>query len=367
MGRRQTICLGFVSLICGTFPATTVAAGTTIVATGDADAAATGFRLHGSHGYSISAVAYSVGGGPRGIIEFTARRHGASASYRATARVTADSIRADLGPIGKADVVRRPSGREKTVHPKCLGGAWPYEPGTYEGVIEFNGEESYTRAKASRVAQLPDWLVYSGHGPCGSGYGESSGPGEPGARLRGISFAHGRSLSFQVNKNGLKARTVFTASLRERRGGIRIDREVTGVEQPSAFRFDSHLRIATLSPGAPFSGSASLGRSRNSFSPIWTGGLKLTFRRSPGRIARWSRRPREPCARAVHPKPWLARRNLSPRLEGYGLPARHRHQRDPLGLGRSEDLAIERGQLVGGAGGGSQAIGVREADRMPGP
>ena len=103
------------------------------------------------------------------VIEFTASRHGASAFYRAPASVTADSIRADLGSIGKVDVVRHPSGREKTVHPKCLGGAWTYEPGTYEGVIEFNGEENYTRATASRVAQLPDWLVYSGHGLCGGG------------------------------------------------------------------------------------------------------------------------------------------------------------------------------------------------------
>ncbi|HKB50409.1 MAG TPA: hypothetical protein VKC63_03150 [Solirubrobacterales bacterium] len=277
MGRRQTICLGLVGLICGSFPATTMAASATTVATREADAVAAGFRLHGSHGYSISAVAYSEGGSPKGVIEFTASRHGASVFYRAPASVTADSIRADLGSIGKVDVVRHPSGREKTVHPKCLGGAWTYEPSTYEGVIEFNGEENYTRATASRVAQLPDWLVYSGHGLCGSGYGESSGPGEPGARLRGISYAHGRSLSFQVNKNSSKARTVFTASLKERRGGIRIDRELTGVGPPSAFRFDSHLRTATLSPGSPFSGSASLSRSRNSFSPIWTGGLTLAF------------------------------------------------------------------------------------------
>lgn len=51
---------------------------------------------------------------------------------------------------------------------------------------------------------------------------------------------------------------------------------------------------------------------------------------------------------------------------GDALRARHRRQRDPLGLGRAEDLAIERGQLAAGAGGGGQAIGVREADPMPG-
>lgn len=280
MGRHRTICLGLVGLVCGIFPATVAGAGSTAVATFEPDALGAGFRLHGSHGYSISAIAFPREDGHRGTIDFTVSRHGASVFYEASATVTADAIRADLGRIGKVDVVRRPSGLEKTVRPKCLGGAQTYEPATYEGVIEFNGEEGYTRAREEHVAQLPVWLVFSDHGPCGGGSGEASGPGEPGARLRGVSFAHGRGLSFQVNKNSPKAQAIFTASLKERRGGIRIDRELTGEAPPGAFRFDPHLRTATLSPQAPFSGSASLSRSRNSFSPIWTGDLELAF---PGR------------------------------------------------------------------------------------
>lgn len=178
-------------------------------------------------------------------------------------------------------MARRASGREKTAHPKCLGGAQTYEPGTYEGLIEFNGEGGYTRARDNRVAQLPAWLVFSNRGLCGSGYGEISGPGEPGARLRGVSFADGRNLSFQVNKNRPGAQTIFTASLKERLDGIRIDRTLSGEAPPSAFCFDHALRTATLSPPPPFSGSASLGRDRNSFSPIWTGDLALDFPGSP--------------------------------------------------------------------------------------
>jgi hypothetical protein len=279
MGQRRLICLGLVSLVCGAFPATVAATSFTTVATSESDWVATGFRLRGSHGYSISATAYSEGSGHRGTIEFNASRHGASASYTAPATVTADAIRADLGPIGRVDVVRSPSGLEKTVHPRCLGPA-TYEPATYEGVVEFNGEQGYTRARENRVAELPGGLAFVARGPCGSGSGESSGPSEPGGRLRGISFAHGRNLSFQVNKNGPRTRTVFTASLKERRDGIRIVRELAGAAPPSAFRFDPHLRTATLSPRAPFLGSASLRRSRNSFSPIWTGDLRLDF---PGR------------------------------------------------------------------------------------
>jgi len=283
MRRHLITCLGLVGLICGAFPGSAVGgASFRVDATFSPDAVEAGFKLRGSNGYTISAVAYSGGSGEKGTIEFTASQRGESASYRAPASVTADAIQADLGDIAKVDVIRRPSGREKTVHPKCLGGAQTYEPGTYEGVIEFNGEEGYTRARESRVAELPAWLMFSSHGSCGSGYGEVSGPGEPGARLRGISFADGRSLSFQVNKNGPRARTVFTASLKERLGGIRIDRTLGGQAPPSAFRFSKHLRIATLSPPAPFSGSASLNRSKNSFSPIWAGDLALDF---PGRTA----------------------------------------------------------------------------------
>jgi hypothetical protein len=283
MRRCLMIGFGLVGLICGASPGAAVGdAVFTADATFSPDAVEAGFKLHGSHGYTISAIAYSGGGGEKGTIELTASRRGEVASYRAPASVTADAVQADLGSIAKVNVIRRPSAREKTVHPKCLGGAQTYEPGTYEGLIEFNGEKGYTRARESRVAQMPAWLVFSSHGPCGSGYGEVSGPGEPGARLRGISFAGGRSLSFQVNKNGPRARTVFTASLKERLGGIRIERTVGGEASPSAFRFGQHLRTATLSPPAPFSGSASLDRSKDSFSPIWTGDLALDF---PGRTA----------------------------------------------------------------------------------
>jgi hypothetical protein len=282
MGRRGIICLGLVSLICGAFPPATPAENFVSVATSESGVVATGFKLHGSHGYSISAVAYSDGTGDKGEIDFIAHRHDASVSYRAPAIVTAKTIQADLGGVARVDVVLRPSGRQKRVHLKCFGDAVTYEPGTYEGVIEFNGEEGYTRARKRHVTQLPALLLFAGSGSCGSGYGETTGYSEPGARLRGASFAHGRSLSFQVNKNSPQAKTVFTASLKERRDGILIDREVAGSAPSSAFRFDPYLRTATLSPHAPFSGSASLGRSKNSFSPIWIGDLKLAF---PGRSA----------------------------------------------------------------------------------
>lgn len=246
-------------------------------ATFEPAAVETGFRLHGSHGYLVSATAYSGVGSSKGVIEITASRKHGLASYRFPAVVTADAIRADLGRLGAVSLIRRLSGFEKTVHPRCLGGKQTYEPGTYEGLIEFNGEEGYTRVKESHASALPAWLVFSPHGSCGSGYGETSGPGEPGARLRGVSFAGGSNLSFQVNKNGPRARVIFTASIRERHNGIKIYRTLSGTARARAFRFDRLLRTASLRLPVPFSGSASLSRSKDSFSPLWGGDLHLDF------------------------------------------------------------------------------------------
>jgi hypothetical protein len=171
-----------------------------------------------------------------------------------------------------------PSGEKRTIPIKCShGDTFTYEPGIYEGILEFNGEEEYTRVSQTQVPLRPQLTSFCGGG---RGYGESIGPDAPGARLRGVSYAHGRTLSFQVNKNRPGARTVYEASLRERREGIVIDREVWGVAPAAAFRFPHDLQTATLSPTAPFSGSASLSRSRSSISPIWTGSLALDF---PGR------------------------------------------------------------------------------------
>jgi hypothetical protein len=213
------------------------------------------FRLEASNGY---AAAVSAG------------------SERADGTVTTDGIEASFGSLGRIDVTLHRSGRQKVAHFKCGGLRLTYEPGRYEGAIEFEGEGGYTRVDQS-VAQLSPFPFF-GFG-CGEG-----GRGEElnsnrlrGARLRGASFAHGRALEFQVNKNRPDSRAVFSASLRERRNGILIYRAEKGVLPASAFEFPHSLRTATMSPPAPFSGQASLSRSRDSAVPTWAGDLALDF------------------------------------------------------------------------------------------
>lgn len=239
----------------------------------------TGFRLRGTHGFSISATAFPAGLGlPAGIV-LTARRGNELVTYRAPVRVTSDSIRANLGSIGRVDLRLERSGQVKTAHARCTRGSRKYEAGTWVGLVEFDGEAGYTRAQATALPALPEWLT--GPSACAlQSTSESWSSRLPGAELKGISFAGGRTVKFQINKNRRRSDTLFTATLAERDRGIRIYRSLSGVAPADAFRYDRHVRTATLSPPAPFSGSGHLRRSRDSLSPIWTGNLMVAF---PGR------------------------------------------------------------------------------------
>jgi hypothetical protein len=238
---------------------------------------ATTFKLHGSNGYSILAGAVSVREDGRGSLNLAVRRGGRATFYRAPARVTPTMLQADLGSLGEIDVVFRSAGPERAVHARCGGFSEPFEPGVYEGLITFDGEEGYTRANVTSAQLLPA-IKLQDFCDGGSGSGEVTGGDDlPGGRLRGFSAAHGRVLKFQVNKNRPASRTVLTASVRERHDGVLIQRSLQGTYPARAFSFDRSLSGATLSPRAPFSGSASLTRGRNSAQPLWRGDLSVDF------------------------------------------------------------------------------------------
>lgn len=234
------------------------------------------FRLEGSNGYSIAVSAFSDRADGKGDVSIFVVKGGETATYTAPAIVTATSLDADLGALGRIDAARRGSGREKSVRFKCGGLRLTYEPAVFEGTFEFTGEGGYVRARQTSAAESP--YPFPGL-PCGGGGGgeELNSDRLPGARLRGTSYPQGRVLKFKVNKNRPGAATVFAASLRERHGGIRVYRTLTGRSPARAFAFPHSLRTATLAPPAPFSGRATLARSRDSVLPTWRGDLTLDF------------------------------------------------------------------------------------------
>lgn len=278
MGMGRVLCLLSVVLAGGAVAAPTACAKGHSFDAAEFPGYEASFRLKGSNGYSIEIGAYAIPQEEKEHIFISAARRGSYASYAAPVRMTATTISADLGSLGKVDLHLNPSGRKRTIPIKCSrGDTFTYEPGIYEGILEFNGEEGYTRVSETQIPLRPQLTSFCGGS---SGYGEGIGADEPGARLRGISFAHGRSLSFQISKNSPHAKTLFTASLKERHDRMRIYRGVGGFAPASAFHWVPDLSTATLSPPAPFAGSSTLVRRHNSVSPRWGGNLTLDF---PGR------------------------------------------------------------------------------------
>jgi len=238
----------------------------------------TGFRLQGTNGYAVGIYAFSERRDGKGQIFIVVDRDGkyrSAAAYTAPAIVSEGFVKADLGSFGRVDLASHPSGYEKKIHIKCSKRTYPFETGYYEGIVEFEGEQGYTSVSATRIPFQPPVTSFCGGG---SGKGESRGPGEPGARLQGLSFAHGRHLTFQVNKNHpRRGRVPFSAELRERHEGIRIYRGIEGFAPASSFTFEPNLSSAELSLPSPFSGSATLRRRPNSVTPSWTGDLAVDF------------------------------------------------------------------------------------------
>lgn len=238
----------------------------------------TGFRLQGTNGYAVGIGGFSERRDGRGRVYVGVGRkgeYGSGATYVAPGVVSEDFFKADLGPFGRVDLALHPSGRTRKIHIRCSKQSYPFETGTYDGVVEFKGEQGYTRVSATQIPFQPPVTSFCGGG---SGKGESRGPGLPGARLQGLSFANGRRLSFQVNKNHpRRGRVPFSVELSERRVGIQIHRSVEGFAPSGSFTFDPGLHSADLSLPAPFSGSATLRRRPNAVTPSWTGDLSVDF------------------------------------------------------------------------------------------
>jgi protein-S-isoprenylcysteine O-methyltransferase Ste14 len=232
------------------------------------------FKLEASHGYSILGFASSERLDGRGDIGLIVYRKGAAVSYSAPATVTPTRLDADLGALGRisADIV--PRGKKETLRSHCSGNhVHGFERSVYRGTFEFHGELGYTDAVATEVTEDAEFLLDV---LCaGAGGGEAWGPGLPGARLRAFSRHGDRHLSLQLNKNRPGKATVFSASLAERRGEIRIERSVSGRQPARAFEYDPLLRTATIAPAAPFSGAARF--DRRAGADRWTGNLSLDF------------------------------------------------------------------------------------------
>lgn len=252
------------------------------MAEGEAETGAFGaFRLKGSNGFSIFAIAVSKPNFKHGEMALFVGGKSGSAIYLAPAKVEPTAIAADLGAVGRVDVHFEPSGPPERVHARCEeNGSTVFEPGFWVGTIEFKGEEGFTRVEVARTkATVNPFFELAG---CGAVLiGESNGRRVEGARLV-TRFASAHETRFlQANKNHDGARVYLEADVEERHEGLIVDRQAGGYFPSAAFDFVPSLRSATLAPPGPFAGHATFRRKAKPASR-WTGNLTVDF---PGRAA----------------------------------------------------------------------------------
>jgi hypothetical protein len=220
-----------------------------------------GFQLKASDGYKLYGIFFD--GTPheeRDELILIVARKGAVVTYFTPAQVDETSVSADLGALGSVDLHFVSAGRPRSEPTPCgTPKRVQVERGTYEGSIDFRGEEGFASARAKQVqadASIVLGLI------CGQGGAEGFGGHSPGARLAVHRRATGESTEFVARKNSPTRIARFQASIEERRGRIGISRAVVSTAAPSTFRFAFPAQTAVVRPGAPFHGSVTYDGSR---------------------------------------------------------------------------------------------------------
>jgi len=154
------------ALACALALATTAAAAEP--APGEGEAAA-GFTVRGTHGYSVLVFAAPEAGEPgKGEALILVSHKGGGVIYQASATLTSGvveglpaitSLQVNLGALGRLAVDLKPSGMKKVVRPSCAAEPLTLPAGTYEGTIEFHGEQNFTDVDATRVVARPEAFV----------------------------------------------------------------------------------------------------------------------------------------------------------------------------------------------------------------
>jgi len=240
------------------------------------------FKLDGSNGYSVTAFAANERADGKGEIVLFVTRKGESATYLAPAQLTATSVTANLGVLGKVALEVTPSGREKKLRPRPQCRAQQkgvsYEPVRFSGSVEFHGEGGYTEVTSDAPTEYTRFFADL---TCfGAGGGELTRGRLPGARLRVRSLGERFRFELQANKNRPDKRSHFEVAVREERGPISISRGAEVWLGAAAFQYDPLLETATLKPPAPFSGRASFYR-RLAPENRWSGNLAVDLPGKP--------------------------------------------------------------------------------------
>jgi hypothetical protein len=231
------------------------------------------FRLPATNGYS--AIVYGVAGKHhRGssVTIVVYDRHSVS-SYTADGRVRGGRMVADFGDFGTVDIRFHRSGARR-LKDGCGGGPRPFVSGRFMGEVRFRFEGAYTQVRSTTVNAPP---LYRPPNAC-EGVSIVKG-GRTGALLR----VYSRFGQIDVVQNRPHGRASVIATTETRHEGVEIEKTLELGASPSAFRWSTDMKHATLTPPPPFSGTATYAAFGGRVTH-WEGNLRVEY---PG----WSQIP----------------------------------------------------------------------------
>jgi hypothetical protein len=260
------------------------------------------FSLPSSNGYRITVIG-EVGASrsaPDDVTLSVSKGH-AGVDYLGHGRLTSTRMTASFGRFGRFSLRFRPSGKVRRVKvpSSCVKGRPPLltarppvvtaRLGTFVGTIRFEGEGDYSGVLAHHAdGGLGDPLAIKSKLEC-------EGGGTPAARRREAQIVHltatpkesgggasfgawaGPAFPFDKEERAAAGGTyTFLALAGEKAKGVDIIRTAATSAPSGDFVFDNAFSSATLTPPAPFSGSAIF--QRNADGTIsWTGSLAVSF------------------------------------------------------------------------------------------
>jgi hypothetical protein len=202
--------------------------------------------------------------------------------YTFHGRVSEAGIRARIADLGTIDLRFKPSGKTKRVRPprNCSGRRATLSEGQFVGELTFRAELGVTSLD---ITHAKGWIASPGwhcHASGPKAFAEQAPSGVTYTFLQALDQRDGLGFGALAGTDAEHPEATgasISASAETRRGSVKVDHLAVALAV-DAFRFDSTLDSATVTPPNPFHGSATYCRSCAAGSQ-WTGDLSV---RLPG-------------------------------------------------------------------------------------
>lgn len=213
------------------------------------------------------------------------RRKDRLVSYEVKGKVTKEGLKVRFGRLGLIDVAFTPTRTLSSTEPSegCTGEPRTLREGTFTGTIDFAGERSYVRIKASQVegsmSVISQWQCPEEPAPLARTARPQaliSRSEEKAASLLAFGDRCICTFAAGLRYDEGKARSIFYGFKGESREGMEIVRAIVARAGASAFAFDLAAGTATVRPPRPFRGQATL-KGGNGDRPLWRSTIRMPF------------------------------------------------------------------------------------------